>query len=172
MACRRVTVLMAVALTMPTLLYGCEVQPVDYDVVEKLVASALRSALNVPLGSSRILALQFCGVSIRFSVASRMLSFIDSFLRSPFPFVARAIRAELGRSMTAAESSCVDYASMSWRAYAMRVLAPLLALGKNAASPIGVAASSVSACLLLLQRAAAVESGMSSLHATLAARKP
>ena len=65
------------------------------------------------------------------------------------------------RPLAVDESSCVDDASMSWRAYALRVLALMLVMGENASSPLGVAALSVSACLLLLQRAALVGPGLS-----------
>ena len=44
--------------------------------------------------------------------------------------------------------------------------------GENASSPLGVAATSVSACLLLLQRAAHIGPGLSLLRPTLDSRKP
>ena len=149
----RVGVHIVLTSLLASLLYGCVVQPVSFDVVEKRVAFALRAVLGVHRSSSRSRVLSFCGVSIPFLVASRVLSFIVAQLSSPIPFVAACMRQTLCADWRA-DDATPELRSMSWRGYALRVLAPFLLLGERAGDLASVSEASLRACLALLQRAA------------------
>ena len=112
-----------------SLLFGCEVQPIDIEEAEKQIAFGLRAALGVHRSCSRRSVLAFCGVDVRFIVARRVLSFIEKQFCSPVVDVATCMREALLDQAAVTDGIAVK--SLLWRDYVLRALAPFLIVGER-----------------------------------------
>jgi hypothetical protein len=118
------------ACIVPSLLFGCVVQPISFELVEKKLMLAIRSVLDIHRQSSRTSICEFIGIDVRLLVAKRVASFIDNCISSRYDFV----RETMWQTFDSIESDDsiskqTSLRLMTWPVMASRVLAPWIVRG-------------------------------------------